>query len=178
MVVHAMKDTPPKPAVFLDRDGTLIPDPGYTGAPDVVKLLPGVPDALRKLASASFRLVIVTNQSAIGRGYFSAEQVESVNARACEDLAALGVIIDAVYYCPHTPADECTCRKPRPGMLLRAADDLGIDLPQSIMIGDKPSDVEAGDAAGCRMSILLTPEPSGSKFEAIDLPAAVKMILA
>jgi D,D-heptose 1,7-bisphosphate phosphatase len=164
-------------AAFLDRDGTLIADPGYTGDPEVVEILPGVPEALKKLTAHGYRLVIVTNQSAIARGYATAEQVEAVNQRVVDRLALHGAAIDAVYYCPHHPDDGCACRKPRPGMLLRAAEELRVDLHECVMIGDKISDVEAGTAAGCRVSVLISHDGKTGANTARDLSEAVDRIV-
>lgn len=166
-----------KRAAFLDRDGTLIRDPGYTRDADSVELLPGVADALRRLAEAGYTLVIVTNQSAVSRGFATAGEVEAVNQRVIDRLGDEGVTIAGVYYCPHHPDDGCECRKPRPGMLLRAAADHGIDLSDSIMIGDKLSDVEAGRAAGCRESILIESMYHRASWAKADLAAAAASVL-
>ncbi|MEK7793013.1 MAG: HAD family hydrolase [Candidatus Hydrogenedentota bacterium] len=147
-------------AVFFDRDGTLIVDKGYLADPDGVELLPGAAEAVEFFVKARYVPIIVTNQSGIGRGYYAAAKVEAVNARTIELFAARGVSISHVYYCPHAPDDGCECRKPAPGMLLRAAAELGLDIERSIMIGDKPSDIEAGRAAGCGINVLLGDAPA------------------
>lgn len=139
-----------RPAVLLDRDGTLIFDVGYPRDPDVVELLPGTPAALSTLRGEGFALVVVSNQSGVARGIVSPAEAAGVHARLVELLAAHGIELDGAYYCFHGPADACSCRKPAPGMLLRAADELGLALDRSVMVGDRPSDVEAGRAAGCR----------------------------
>lgn len=139
-----------RPAVFLDRDGTIIEDLGYLSDPADVRLLPGVGAALRLLAEGGFLLVIVTNQSGVGRGMFDRASVDRVNARLAETLRREGVALDGVYVCPHGPEDDCACRKPAPGLMLEAARALGIDLEASYMVGDKASDAEAGRRAGCR----------------------------
>jgi D-glycero-D-manno-heptose 1,7-bisphosphate phosphatase len=136
-------------ALFLDRDGTLIRDVGYPKDPNDVELLPGCADALRLAMEQGFKLVIVSNQSGVARGYFDEATARRVQARVEELFAAEGVRFDGVYFCFHAPSDACACRKPAPGMLLQAARDLDLDLGRSIMIGDKPSDVEAGESAGC-----------------------------
>jgi D-glycero-D-manno-heptose 1,7-bisphosphate phosphatase len=139
-----------RPAVFLDRDGTLIEDVGYPRDPEAVRLLEGAPEALAALRRASFALVVVSNQSGIGRGLVSREEADAVHARFVAELHARGVELDDVRYCPHAPEDACACRKPAAGLLLDSARELGLDLGRSFMVGDKPADVEAGRAAGCR----------------------------
>lgn len=141
-------------AVFLDRDGTLMLDRGYLGDPAGVELVPGAAFALRLLRDRGALLVLVSNQSGIARGLIARAQHERVHARFSEVLAGEGVALDAFYYCEHGPDDGCACRKPRPGMLRAAARDHGIDLASSWMVGDKPSDVEAGRAAGCKSALL------------------------
>lgn len=142
-------------AVFLDRDGTIIVDDGYLADPSRVRLVEGAADALRSLAARGALLVVVSNQSGIARGYFERAALDAVHARMTELLEAEGIRLHASYYCEHGPDDGCACRKPLPGMLLRAAEEHDIDLAASVMIGDKPSDVEAGRAAGCLLNGLL-----------------------
>ena len=163
------------PAVFLDRDGTLNEDVGYLSRPEEVHILPGVPEALADLRSAGYLLVVVTNQSGIGRGYYTEEEYRSVDEAVREGL---GLEPDLVLHCPHAPGAKCSCRKPAPGMLRRASRELGIDLGRSFMVGDRERDTAAGAAAGCR-PILLTdgPAPAGVRAAA-DLSAAVELILA
>jgi rfaE bifunctional protein nucleotidyltransferase chain/domain len=145
---------PPRPALFLDRDGTLIEDAGYPRDPSLVRPLPGTAEALRTLASAGFLLVVVSNQSGVGRGLITPEEAAAVHSRFEACFAAEGVRFDACLYCFHTPAAGCPCRKPSPGLLLRAAADLNIALPASCIVGDKDSDTEAGLRAGCRAAPL------------------------
>ena len=142
-------------AIFLDRDGTLIADRGYLDDPAGVELLPDVVESLRKLQGEGYLLIVVSNQSAIARGYCPVEQVEAVNAAMVSMFAKEGVVIDGVYYCPHGPEEGCECRKPRPGLLLKAAGAHDIDLGRSVMIGDAMRDVLSGQAAGCPINILL-----------------------
>lgn len=137
-----------RPALFLDRDGTLIVDVGYPNDPERVELLAGAAEVLRGLQDR-YSLVVVSNQSGIGRGMIDEREAAAVHARFLEKFAALGVHFSGCYYCPHLPGAGCECRKPAPGMLREAADELSLDLARSIMIGDKPSDLEAGRAAGC-----------------------------
>jgi D-glycero-D-manno-heptose 1,7-bisphosphate phosphatase len=139
-------------AIFLDRDGTLIRDVGYCSKAEDVELLEGVGELLPKLKAAGFKLVIVTNQSGIGRGYFTEGDFWSVQHELEKQLGP--GVIDATYFCADTPQNGSERRKPNPGMLLEAARDLGIDLKRSYMVGDKVSDTEAGLRAGVRASIL------------------------
>lgn len=147
-----------RPAVFLDRDGTVIDEVGHLGEPERVVVLPGVPTALGSLVEAGYALVVVTNQAGVARGFFTEKEVDAVNDRTAELLAAEGVRLDRSYYCPHHPdfTGPCDCRKPAPGMLLRAAEDLDLDLSKSWMVGDHPSDAEAGRAAGARSIMVRT----------------------
>jgi histidinol-phosphate phosphatase family protein len=149
----------------MDRDGTLIEDAGYPRFPHQVRLLPGAAEALAGLARLGFRLVLVSNQSGIGRGMISAAEAEQVHQRLAELLAGSGVELHASYYCPHLPDAGCECRKPRPGMLLQALRELRLDASRCFMVGDKASDVEAGASVGCR-TILFTggrPSPAGAR---------------
>ena len=136
-----------RPALFLDRDGTLIVDVGYPRDPALVEPLPGAIDALREL-QRTYALVIISNQSGIARGRITEAEAAAVHARTVELFAAGGVTFAGAYYCAHGPDEACRCRKPAPGLLLDAARELELDLATSIMIGDKPSDLEAGTAAG------------------------------
>ncbi|NLF32458.1 MAG: HAD family hydrolase [Planctomycetes bacterium] len=150
-------------AVFLDRDNTLIADPGYLSEPSAVELLSGAPEALRLLAEAGFKLVLVTNQSGIARGLLDETQLAAIHAELSRQLAEGGARLDAVYYCPYHPdgtverfARESDERKPSPGMLLRAGREMKLDLAASWMIGDRPRDILAGRSAGCRTVRVLT----------------------
>ena len=161
-----MRNGAGRPAVFLDRDGTLIEDVGYPRDPETVRLLEGAVEALAALRRAGYALVVVSNQSGIGRGIVKQEQAEAVHERFVEELRAHGVELDDVRYCPHTPEDACDCRKPAAGLLLASADELGIDLARSFMVGDNPTDVDAGRAAGCR-TVLLGGEGAADWDEAL-----------
>lgn len=154
--------------VFLDRDRTITEDPGYLTDPEAVKLLPGVDLALRNLAEAGFKLVVVTNQSGIARGMIAEEGLEKVHSELRRQLSERGVYLDGIYYCPFHPegtieeyARESVDRKPQPGMLLRGAKELDIDLTASWMIGDSARDVEAGQRAGCRTIRVRPAEGEG-----------------
>jgi D-glycero-D-manno-heptose 1,7-bisphosphate phosphatase len=147
----------PNRAVFLDRDNTLVFDPGYLSNPADVRLLDGVSEGLASLAAAGFQLIIVTNQAGVAKGYFDESVVCAVNAEVVRQLSVADIPIAGVYYCPYHPEGiiepfnrNHPDRKPNPGMLLRASRDLDIDLQQSWMIGDSVQDSEAGKRAGCR----------------------------
>jgi len=128
-----------KAAAFLDRDGTLMHDSGYVGSPDRVRVLDGVPEALRLLESAGFERVVVTNQSGVARGFFGESDVEIVNATLAKLLAVEGAAISAFYFCPHLEA--CDCRKPLTGMVERAVRERTIDIRRSVVFGDQASDI-------------------------------------
>ena len=152
-------------AVFLDRDGTLNVDRKYVGKPQEVELIPNAVEGARMLADAGYVLVVVSNQSGIARGYFTEKDAAAVDDRVAELLAAAGVTIGASYRCPHLPdaplpqyAVACDCRKPLPGLILRAAADLSLELRSSWAIGDRARDIAAGAAAGCR-TIAVDPVP-------------------
>jgi D-glycero-D-manno-heptose 1,7-bisphosphate phosphatase len=154
-------DTRDARAVFLDKDGTLIRDVPYNVDPDEIVLLPGVGDALRRLQDAGFLLVVVSNQPGIAERRFPASALNAVEARIDELLAPFGVVVSGYGWCPHHPASvrapgliACTCRKPRPGLLLDAAGTHGVALARSWMIGDILDDVEAGNRAGCRTILV------------------------
>lgn len=143
------------PAIFLDRDGTLIVEKHHLADPAGVELEPGVVGGLERLARHGLPFVVVTNQSGIGRGYHSEDAARAVNARVAELLAEQGLAVAGWYLCPHAPEVACRCRKPRPGMAEDAARDLGLTLPGSIVIGDKRADVELAHAIG-GTGILVT----------------------
>lgn len=142
-------------AVFLDRDGTLIEEKVYLSDPAGVILLPGVGVALRRLMDAGFKLVMVTNQSGIGRGYYTEADLHRVNQRVIEELAPDGVRFERIYFSPEAPDQPSYGRKPRPQFLFDARDEFGIDLTRSYMVGDKMADLECGWNAGVRQSILV-----------------------
>ena len=166
-------------AVFFDRDGTLMEEVGYCGDPAKVSVLAGAADAVRRLREAGFRIVLVTNQSGIGRGYFTEGDFEAVQQ---EFFRQLGESIDATYYCPDAPDVEPSRRKPAAAMLLQAARDLDLDLGQSYMVGDREGDVQAGRNAGCRSILVLTghgkqDDHVAADYVAADLTHAVTWIL-
>jgi histidinol-phosphate phosphatase family protein len=143
-------------AVFLDRDGTLNREIGYVGDPADLVMLAGIGPPLQRLAAAGFALVVISNQSAIGRGVLTPAQVAAVNRRLAAFLDAEGVALDGIFVCPHAPADGCACRKPAPGLLFDARDALDLDLAGSWMVGDSAHDVAAARAAGVRPLLVLT----------------------
>jgi D,D-heptose 1,7-bisphosphate phosphatase len=163
-----------KSAVFLDRDGTLIEHVHYLSDPAAVRLLPGTAEALKRLRRAGFAVVLVTNQSAIGRGMLTEDRLDQIHTEMRRQLATSGATIDAIYYCPVAPANddrtvvEHPDRKPGPGMLLRAADDLKLNLATSWMIGDLISDVFAGLNAGCRSILLESGKPLPEDAKALE----------
>jgi D-glycero-D-manno-heptose 1,7-bisphosphate phosphatase len=144
-------------ALFIDRDGTLIVDVGYPRDPALVEPLPGALEALHEL-QRSFALVIISNQSGIGRGLITDTEARAVHDRVIVEFARAGVGFAGAYYCPHTPEASCPCRKPAPGLLRDAAQELGVNLANSVMVGDKASDIAAGHAAGCRYALRLGPD--------------------
>lgn len=148
-------------AVFLDKDGTLVEDVPYNVDPERIHLMAGAVEGLTALHAAGYRLVVVLNQSGVARGFFPEASLRAVEQRLTELLAECGVPLAGFYYCPHHPAGtvpayalECPCRKPRPGLVLRAVRELGIDPSRSWLVGDILDDVEAGQRAGCRTILV------------------------
>jgi D-glycero-D-manno-heptose 1,7-bisphosphate phosphatase len=167
-------------AVFLDRDNTLIKDDGYFHDPEKIVFLPGVAEGLRTLQSAGFALLVVANQSGIGRGYFPESDTIAVNKKMTDLLRQKGVQIEKIYYCPHAPEANCACRKPKPFLIQKAAEEFGIDLAKSFFVGDYMKDMEAGRNAGT-MTVFLGPAAQDKSpvidFYAPDLPGAAERIL-
>jgi len=144
------------PAIFLDRDGVLIENrPSYILRWEDVHLFPQALTALARATCSPWKIVLVTNQSAIGRGLISLEMAWEINRRLVSVIEQAGGRIDGVYMCPHAPQDSCVCRKPKPGLLLQAAQELSLDLSQSLVIGDTLSDLQAGQAAGVHQTVLV-----------------------
>ena len=165
-------------AIFLDRDGTLIEDVGYINDPDQVKLLDGAAEALTEFGALGYKLIVVSNQSAVARGIVSKEVLDKIHNRLKHLLAENRAYIDRIYYCPYHPdgvvpkyRKESELRKPNPGMLLAAADEMDIDLGQSWMIGNSGCDVDAGLRAGCK-TILIDNRSGDKQSEPCSLPAA------
>jgi len=155
--------------VFLDRDGTLNEDTGYVKSPDDLTLLPGVGSALARLAQAGARLIVVTNQSGVGRGYFTCKDLEATHAKLRLVLAEDGVTLDGLYFCPHHPDERCNCRKPARGMIDRAVSELQVDLSRAYVIGDSSRDIELAKQVGAK-SLLVMTGPQGAETLA-DLTA-------
>lgn len=136
--------------VFLDRDNTLIADPGYNCDPNQIHFMPGVVDGLQLLKNSGFQFVIITNQSGIGRGFYTTDDFRTFQTALHHRLNAEGIHVLADYFCPHLPTKNCECRKPKPGLFLQAFKDWPVDVAGSVMIGDRPKDVMAAAAAGIR----------------------------
>jgi D-glycero-D-manno-heptose 1,7-bisphosphate phosphatase len=167
-------------AVFVDRDGTIMEDTDYCSDPKDVRILPGVLDALRRLKSRGFKIIIITNQSGIGRGLFTLDQYLAVESEVLRQLG--DGLVDATYYCPDAPGQPSNCRKPAPGMVVQATREHEIDLSRSFLIGDKEIDVECAHNAGVRAIRVRTEiqrDMTGSSADwvADDVPAAVRIIL-
>jgi D-glycero-D-manno-heptose 1,7-bisphosphate phosphatase len=181
-----------RPAVFFDRDGTIIEDMGYIGDPDAVRLLPGAVDAIRRLSEAGYLVIVASNQSGLARGLFDEQEMTAVHDRFEELLKREGAKLDGAYYCPFLDGPEAVVeryrrdsalRKPNPGLLMQAAEELDIDLGQSWMVGNSPTDVTAGRQAACR-TILLDPHrvygengAEGADSVVADLSEAADRIL-
>jgi len=145
-----------RPFVVLDRDGTIIVEQHYLSDPRQVELLPGAGRALRQLGGLGCGLVVITNQSAVGRGWLDQERLGLIHERLTELLALEGVKLHGIYVCPHTPQADCPCRKPRPELLARAAKELDFDPRDSFVIGDKASDIELGQTMGAKTFLVRT----------------------
>ena len=156
-------------AVFVDRDDTLAKDVPYCDDPDKFNVYPDVPAAIARLNAAGFLVIVITNQSGIGRGYFDVETLGRVHDKMLSQISAGGGHIDDIFFCPHTPDDHCGCRKPEIGMGLQAVEKYDIDVSQSYMIGDADKDIEFGEKLGCRRSIKVG--------KGLSFSDAVEMIL-
>lgn len=150
-----------KRAIFLDRDGVIIEDTGYISSIDDIHLIPGIIQGLSNLQN-DFRIIIITNQSGVARGYFTESDLIKIHERLIAILAAYDIYIDSIYFCPHHPTagkgkykQNCECRKPKPGMLIQASKDFGLNLRESVIIGDMESDIECGLSVGTK-TVLLT----------------------
>ncbi|HEB64157.1 MAG TPA: HAD family hydrolase [Chloroflexi bacterium] len=162
-----------RPAVFLDRDGVIIENRSdYVRSWDDVAFYEQALEALRLMRALPCAIVIVTNQSAVGRGIISLAQAEAINRRVVEHIRSQGGRVDAAYLCPHAPGTGSPCRKPQPGMLLQAARDLNLDLSRSWMVGDALTDVQAGQAAGVAQSVLVR---TGRGATQLSLPEAARL---
>jgi D-glycero-D-manno-heptose 1,7-bisphosphate phosphatase len=148
--------------VVLDRDGTIIVERNYLSDPRQIEFLPGAVRGLRLLLRIGLGLVVATNQSALGRGFFDEAHLDLVHRRLRELLETEGVQLEGIYFCPHTPEDDCSCRKPKPGLIERAAKELDFDLQASFVIGDKPADIEMGQRV--RATTFLVRTGYGAEF--------------
>lgn len=183
-------------AVFLDRDGTICEEVGYLDRIDLLRILPGIPSAIRRLNEAGLKVIVITNQSGVARGFFSERFLGEVHGKLISDLRDQGARVDGIYYCPHHPQGSvagygisCDCRKPGIGLLERAAREHNLVLASSFVAGDKYADVETGFRAGCRSILVLTGYgnelyagesrswPRQPDFVARDLAQAVDWIL-
>ncbi len=169
-------------AVFLDRDGTLNVEVGYVTHPEQLTLISGAVDAVAELCRAGWQVFVFTNQAGIGRGLSTEDDLTAIHAKLTAAIETAGGTLSGIYYCPHAPDANCECRKPLPGLLVRAAQEHGLDLTECVVIGDSQRDIEAGQAAGCRTILVLTghatPElavtfPAPPDFICLDLSAAV-----
>ena len=158
-----MNEEKGRPAVFLDRDGTIIVDAHFLDDPERIEILPGAVEGIRALNDAGIPVVIATNQSGVARGYFDEETVTAIHERLLDLLAEREAVVDAVYYCPHLTLGseieyrkDCRCRKPGPGMALIASRELGLDLSRSYVVGDKPSDLGFGRNIGGKSILVRT----------------------
>ena len=170
-------------AVFLDRDGTIAKDVHYCRRVEDFEILPTVPQAIRLLNQQGFKVVVVTNQSGIARGYFTETTLLQIHQHMKDELAKHDARVDAIYYCPHHPDEECQCRKPKPGLLLKAAQELGISFAGSFLIGDNEMDIKAGKTVGCH-TVLIATAPDAVKeitdppdYTAISLFQAARWII-
>ena len=174
-----------KPAVFLDRDGTINEERSYITRPEDIQLIPGADATIALLKDLGFAVVVVTNQAAIARGLLTENGLNEIHRHLEELLERSGAILDGIYHCPHHPEfpssssePNCTCRKPKPGLILESARDLELDTKQSFMVGDSWSDLQAGWSAGCRVALVLTghgertrADAGGENLKRIDLIA-------
>jgi D-glycero-D-manno-heptose 1,7-bisphosphate phosphatase len=166
-----MKESAPKRLALIDRDGTIIVDKVYLRDPDGIKFAPGAIEGLQLLRDARFALVLITNQSGIARGYFDAATLGRIHDRLQSMLAAEGVRLEAIYFCPHGPDDGCDCRKPAPGMVTRAMRDLGFRPNEVVLIGDSDADMGAAEAAGIqgvRVAVAGRSAPVGAARDFLE----------
>jgi histidinol-phosphate phosphatase family protein len=177
-----LRDPRPRRFIVLDRDGTIIEEREYLSRPEDVALIPGAAEALREFQRMGFGLAVITNQSGVGRGYFDLAQVKLVHERLERLLASEGVKLDAFYVCPHRPDDACDCRKPGIGLMQQASSELNFSFEESIVIGDKPCDIDMGRMAGATTFLVRTgygaqhENAVAADFVVDDLSAATALI--
>jgi D-glycero-D-manno-heptose 1,7-bisphosphate phosphatase len=177
--------------VILDRDGTIVVDRNYLADPQGLQFLPGAAEGLRRLHQDGYRLVVISNQSGVGRGLFSLERLQHINARLAQMVSAAGARIDGIYCCPHRPDEHCDCRKPQTGLLQQAAHELRFDPRKAFVVGDKGSDIELGRRVGATTVLISThahhggrhggkhsqePAPLAADYAAADLQEAAQII--
>ncbi len=151
---------------FLDRDGTIAPDANYCSRPEDFELFPDAAEAVKLLNRAGFKIVVITNQSGIARGYFTEDALARIHEKMVDELSKQDAGIDAIYYCPHHPDDGCQCRKPGTLLFRQAAEEHDIDFDRSFMVGDTQIDIDAGRAMGCRTVLVTTGPRKGSDLTA------------
>ena len=168
-------------AVFIDKDGTLIPDIPYNVNPDLITLKETALAALEILQNENYLLIVISNQSGVARGYFTEKDLEPVSKKLAELVDVLNITINGFYYCPHHTEGKieqytisCDCRKPKPGLILRAVKDFNIDVSKSWMIGDMPGDMEAGKAAGCKTILVEANETEAEKKKTVNADYVVR----
>ena len=159
-------------AVFLDRDGTMAENVNYCSSPDDFELFPSTGQAIKLFKDMGFKVIVITNQSGIARGYFTEDTLTKIHSKMMCELAKDDVQLDAIYYCSHHPDDNCECRKPKPKLILQAAKDFDIDLAHSCMIGDFQSDITLGKAVNC-MTMLIAKQKSEAHKGWIDQPDTI-----
>ncbi len=175
MTTTLTPDTQLQKALFLDRDGVAIKYIPYLSRPEQVELPLGAGEALKQWKNAGYLLILVTNQSGIGRGYYTLEEVERVHRHICDEYGKFGVQFDDIFLCPHHPQDNCLCRKPSPQMLIDASKKHHISLSQSFFVGDAPSDVECAINAECQPVLLLTGRGQETLQKVTDYPREVEI---
>jgi len=162
----------PRKAVFIDRDNTIAIDGPYCSRPEDLRLFKGVGRSIKKLNDAGFLVIIITNQSGIGRGFFTCDMLEKIHDKLKKDLAKDGARVDAIYYCPHLPDEGCSCRKPEIGLIKKALEDFDISLKDSYVVGDRDHDVELAKKVGCTPILVDNYNPASIGFN-----GAVNLIL-
>jgi len=172
-------------AVFIDRDGTINIDYGYVHEIEKFEFIPRVLDALKKLTKTDFKIIIITNQSGIGRDYYKKEDYHKLTEHMLNEFKKNNIKIDAIYHCPHNPDDNCNCRKPNIEMIEKAKKDFNIDTKKSFFIGDRTKDIQCGKNAGCKTILVKTGDAGKEKkydatpdFIADDLYNAVDLIFS
>ena len=175
-----MNEAAPRRLALIDRDGTIIVDKVYLRDPDGIEFAPGAIEGLRLLRDAGFALVLITNQSGIARGLFDVATLERIHDRLKSMLAAEGLRLDAIYFCPHGPDDSCDCRKPAPGMVIKAMRDFGFGPGQAVVVGDSDGDMGAAAAAGVtavRVAAAGGPVPTGAAHDFLEAARRARALL-